>query len=86
MEIFVEPSGFGKPGRDHSLLVFLHQLVARHSTASITLSRDGNEDSAVQRSKKFLDEHYAERVSLQELARLAGLSPLSSAEIASANN
>lgn len=62
-------------GRDHSLLVFLHRLLARHSTASITLSRDGNEDCAVRRSKKFLDEHYADRVSLHELAQLTGLSP-----------
>jgi AraC-like DNA-binding protein len=64
-----------KLGRDHSLLVFLHQLLAQHSTARVTLSRDGNEDSAVRRSKKFLDEHYAERVSLQNLAQLVGLSP-----------
>lgn len=62
-------------GRDHSLLVFLHQLLARHGTASIRLSADGNEDYAVRRSKKFLDEHYAEPVSLQDLARLVGLSP-----------
>ncbi len=62
-------------GRDHSLLVFFHRLLARHSTASITLSHDGNEDSAVQRSKKFLDEHYADQVPLHELARLTGLSP-----------
>jgi AraC-like DNA-binding protein len=62
-------------GRDHSLLVFLHRLLTRHGTASITLSRDGNEDSAVRRSKKFLDDHYADRVLLHELARLTGLSP-----------
>jgi AraC-like DNA-binding protein len=62
-------------GRDHSLLVFLHRLLARYGTASITPSGDGNEDSAVLRSKRFLDEHYAERVSLHELARLSGLSP-----------
>jgi AraC-like DNA-binding protein len=62
-------------GRDHSLLVFLHRLVVRHSTASMNLPRDGNEDCAVRRSKKFLDEHYADPVPLQELARLAGLSP-----------
>jgi AraC-like DNA-binding protein len=62
-------------GRDHSLLVFLHRLLARHSTASIPLARAGNEDSAVRRSKKFLDEHYADRVPLHELARLTGLSP-----------
>jgi AraC-like DNA-binding protein len=68
-----------KPGlrleQDHALLVFLHNLLIRHSAASITLSRDGNEDSAVQRSKRFLDEHYADRVTLHELARLTGLSP-----------
>jgi AraC-like DNA-binding protein len=62
-------------GRDHSLLVFLHRLVVRHSTANIKLPRDGNEDSAVRRSKKFLDEHYADPVPLLELARLTGLSP-----------
>lgn len=62
-------------GRDHSLLVFLHRLLAQHSTANITISHDGNEDSAVRRLKKFLDEHYAEPVSLQELSRLVGLSP-----------
>jgi AraC-like DNA-binding protein len=62
-------------GRDHSLLVFLHRLLARHSTTGITTPRDGNENSAVRRSKEFLDEHYADRVSLHELARLTGLSP-----------
>jgi AraC-like DNA-binding protein len=62
-------------GRDHSLMVFLHKLLTRHSTASITLSRDGNEDCAVRRSKNFLDEHYAAEVPLHELARLTGLSP-----------
>jgi AraC-like DNA-binding protein len=64
-----------EPGRDHALLVCLHRLLARHSTASTTLSRDGNEDCAVRRSKKFLDEHYADPVPLRELARLTGLSP-----------
>jgi AraC-like DNA-binding protein len=70
---FEKPSS--RLGRDHSLLVFLHGLLARHSTASITLSRAGNEDSAVRRSKKFLEDHYADRVPLHELARLTGLSP-----------
>lgn len=40
-------------GRDHSLLVLLHRLLVRHSTASIKLSRDRNEDSAVRRSKRL---------------------------------
>ena len=62
-------------GRDHALMVFLHRLMARHSTACITLPQEGNEDSAVLRTKKFLDEHFADRVTLHELARLTGLSP-----------
>src|SRR5262249_16287688 len=33
-----------------------------------------NEDLAVRRTRQFLEEHYAERVSLLELARLTGLS------------
>ena len=62
-------------GRDHALMVFLHRLLARHSTACILLPQEGNEDSAVLRSKKFLDDHYADRVTLHELAQLTGLSP-----------
>jgi AraC-like DNA-binding protein len=61
--------------RDHALMLFLHRLVARHSNASIMTSRDGNEDTAVRRSKQFLDEHYADRVPLHDLSRLTGLSP-----------
>jgi AraC-like DNA-binding protein len=60
--------------RDTFVLRFLHRLVSRHSAASIAVSRGGNEDFAVQRTKRFLDEHYAERVSLSDLARLTGLS------------
>jgi AraC-like DNA-binding protein len=41
---------------------------------AIPVPRNGNEDFAIRRTKRFLDEHYAERVSLHELARLVGLS------------
>lgn len=61
--------------KENSLLVFLHKLVNRHSTANIPQPRVGNEDCAVRRSKQFLDEHYADGVSLHDLARLTGLSP-----------
>jgi AraC-like DNA-binding protein len=61
-------------GRDDFAFSFLHELAVRHSTASIPLPRNGNEDFAVRRTKQFLDEHYTERVSLHELARLTGLS------------
>ena len=61
--------------RDSAVLHFFHRLVDRHSSASIPPVRDGNENFAVQRTKQFLDEHYAEQVSLNDLARLTGLSP-----------
>jgi AraC-like DNA-binding protein len=61
-------------GREDIAFFFLHELAVRHGTASTPLPRSGNEDFAVRRTKRFLDEHYAERVSLHELARLAGLS------------
>jgi AraC-like DNA-binding protein len=61
-------------GRDDSAFSFLHELAARHGTANIPMSRNGNENLAVRRTKRFLDEHYSERVSLHELARLMGLS------------
>jgi AraC-like DNA-binding protein len=62
-------------GRDGCAFSFLHELAVRHSTARIPLPRNGNEDFAVRRAKQFLDERYAERVSLHELAKLMGLSP-----------
>jgi AraC-like DNA-binding protein len=61
-------------GRDYIVYSFLHELAVRHGTANIPLPRNGNEDFAIRRTKRFLDEHYAERVSLHELARLMRLS------------
>lgn len=61
--------------RDSAVLRFFHWLVDRHTSASIPPVRDGNEDFAVQRTKQFLQEHYAEQVSLKDLARLTRLSP-----------
>jgi AraC-like DNA-binding protein/quercetin dioxygenase-like cupin family protein len=61
--------------QENSLFVFLCRLVTSHSGAQVSWSRNGNEDFAVQRAKLFLEEHYADRVSIHELARLARLSP-----------
>ena len=61
-------------GRDDIAFSFLQELAVRHGTANIPLPRTGNEDFAIRRTKHFLDEHYAERVSLQELARLMRMS------------
>ncbi len=61
--------------RDSAVMLFFHALVSRHSATDLRSVRDGNEDPAIRRTQRFLDEHYAERVSLQDLARFAGLSP-----------
>jgi AraC-like DNA-binding protein/mannose-6-phosphate isomerase-like protein (cupin superfamily) len=60
--------------QENSLFLFLCQLVTCHSAAQVPLSREGNEDFAVQRAKLFLEEHYADRVSIHDLARLTRLS------------
>jgi AraC-like DNA-binding protein len=61
--------------RDSAAMRLFERLVSRHSAASIASTRDGNEDFAVNRTKEYLEEHYAEQVSLHDLARLTRLSP-----------
>jgi len=61
--------------RDASLFGFLQQFVSQHGAAAVATPKEGSEDSAVLRAKRFLVERYADPVSLRELARLTGLSP-----------
>jgi AraC-like DNA-binding protein len=58
-----------------SLLLFLYKLVTSHGVLQVASEREGNEDCAVQRAKLFLEQHYADRVSIHDLARLTRLSP-----------
>jgi AraC-like DNA-binding protein len=55
----------------------LHLLAAlfSHAEDAGTLPRPGWEHPAIKRTKDYLQAHYAEEVSLQELARVANLSP-----------
>lgn len=61
--------------QENSLFLFLCQLVTRHSFSPMSLEGRGNEDQVMRRAKHFLEEHYAERVSIHDLARIARLSP-----------
>ncbi len=57
---------------------FLHVcalLITRYADFRMPLPALGQERTAVQQVRHYLDEHYAEPVSLIELAQLAGLSP-----------
>lgn len=60
--------------KDSLAMAFLYELAMRYGAVHLPMRRTGNEDFAVRRTKRFLDEHYSERVSLVELARLIGLS------------
>jgi AraC-like DNA-binding protein/mannose-6-phosphate isomerase-like protein (cupin superfamily) len=61
--------------QENSLFLFLCQLVTGHSCARVGLPRKSTEDVAVQRARLFLEDHYADRVSIHDLARLTRLSP-----------
>jgi AraC-like DNA-binding protein len=61
--------------QENSLFLFLCELVTSHSAIQISLSPEGSEDVAVKRAKLFLEDHYADRVSIHDLARLTRLSP-----------
>jgi AraC-like DNA-binding protein len=57
---------------------FLHVsalLITRYAEIRPSERATGQERTAVQQVRHYLDEHYAEQVSLTELAQMAGLSP-----------
>lgn len=60
--------------RDSAAFSFVHQLTLRHGAPGLPLPRECNEDCAVRRTRRFLDEHYDQRISLHELAGLMRLS------------
>lgn len=63
------------PGPWKSRLETLTRFVARHAKRPPAPRRDGGEPAAAARVRDYLEEHYAEEVSLTQLAGLVGLSP-----------
>ena len=61
--------------QEETLLHLLTSLLLSHAEDAETVPRPGWEQPGIKRTKEYLQEHYAEEVSLQELARLANLSP-----------
>lgn len=61
--------------RESAVMLFFRRLVCGHSARGLRNGRDGNEDFAVLRIRRYLEERYAERVSLQDLSRITGISP-----------
>jgi AraC-like DNA-binding protein len=61
--------------RQTRLLAALCALIARHADAPPASRPAASADHAVRLTRDFLEAHYAENVSLHDLARVAGLSP-----------
>jgi len=61
--------------RESGLTEALAHLVARHGGERLTLPSIGREQGPVEVVRDYLEAHYGENPSLDELARLAGLSP-----------
>jgi AraC-like DNA-binding protein len=72
-------SAFERPAsaleRQSALLDLLTVLVARFAEQRPVSREFGQERRAVTRARDYLSEHYAENVTLEELARVANLSP-----------
>jgi len=64
--------------RESGLTLALARLVARHGDSRLALPSTGRERGAVELVRHYLETHYGENPSLDELARLAGLSPFRS--------
>lgn len=64
------------PASDSAVAHFLTRLVMRHSATGVPSSPSNTQErAAVLRAQKYLEEHFADRVTLQDLARLTRLSP-----------
>lgn len=61
--------------QDVKLLDLLTQLISRYAEIPQELRTTGKERQAVRRVREYLTDHCADNVSLQQMARLAGLSP-----------
>jgi AraC-like DNA-binding protein len=57
---------------------FIHtltQLIKRYADTSSTEQKLGNEKTAIQKARQYIDEHFAQGVSLNDLAQYVALSP-----------
>ena len=57
------------------LQFFLLTLIQRYSDNSSTVKAPKQERAAVRKARDYLNEHYAEHVTLKQLAQIANLSP-----------
>jgi AraC-like DNA-binding protein len=51
------------------------QLIKRYATSPVTAQKLGNEKAVIQKARRYIDEYFAEGVSLHTLAEFVALSP-----------
>lgn len=67
--------GAGMLESESRILWMMTQLIQRYARLGSTDRRLGNETRAVQQIRQYIEEHFAENVSLQTLAQLVSFSP-----------
>jgi AraC-like DNA-binding protein len=50
-------------------------MVGQYAGLGVEDSRSGNEQNAIQRARRYIDEHFAQGIRLKALAQLVSLSP-----------
>jgi transcriptional regulator GlxA family with amidase domain len=61
--------------QEETLMHLCTQFLLSHALENRALPRTGREYPAIQRAKEYLEAHYAEEVTLQDLTNIANLSP-----------
>ncbi len=60
---------------ESQFLWLLAQLIKRYADAPITEQRLGNENKAIQKARRYIEDHFAHGISLDTLSRHVALSP-----------
>ena len=67
--------------QESRIFALLSQLMVRHADDRPTLRTRGHEHQAVKRAREYIDAHYAENITLEQLAQVAYLSPFHLARV-----
>jgi AraC-like DNA-binding protein len=75
LHLTLEQPDLPKLEQESRILEMLTQLILRHADDRPVLQRVGREHQAVKRAREYIEAHYAENISLEQLAQIAYLSP-----------
>ena len=75
LHILLEQDEIPRIEQEAHIVDLLAQVIMRHADDRPTIQPVGREHQAVRRAREYLDAHYAENITLDDLARVAYLSP-----------